>query len=664
MTELAGLELLRALDEGVAARTGAEFFPSLVKALAEALQASCAFASEFDHEGYRVDVRAFYCDQAFVDPFTYPLSGSPCECVLDGEIVAFANNIQDMFPAERDDLAAIGAQSYLAIPIIDTEHKVHGHLAVIDRRARDWSEADRSILRIFSTRAAAEFQRIRDEQRLAAVNAALRESNAELRREVAMRLEMQAALEVAKQAAEGASEAKSRFLAHMSHELRTPLNGILGYAQLLQRDRSLTREQRASVGIIEESGEHLLTMINDLLDLAKIEAGRFDAHAREFDLPRLVRHVTDVAAVRARHAGLNFVVDIASDLPNHVRGCDRALRQILLNLLSNAVKFTRSGEITLRARHVRAAAQRDQIEIEVEDTGVGISPEHLATIFEPFERGAHAGTAVEGAGLGLAISRRLSDAIGADLSVTSTVDRGTRFKLTTDLEVIAAPAVSLGPDVTVIGYAGQRRTVVVADDEIFGRQLIAKLLEGLGFQVREAANGLEALKLARELRPDLLITDLSVPLLDGLQTMRAARTDPSLKQVPIIVVSASTSEYSREDVLEAGATNYLIKPINIDNLLAELGSVLDLAWIAAESADTAAPASAAALDEPMPKLEPRWAAELRDLAMKGEVRTLIERVEAAIAEDPNAAATYQRILHSARSLDMKRVRQMMAESSA
>jgi signal transduction histidine kinase/CheY-like chemotaxis protein len=663
MTELAGFELLRALDEGVAARTGADFFPSLVKALAEALQASCAFASEFEHEEYRVDVKAFYCDRAYVDPFTYPLGGSPCECVLDGEIVAFANNIQDMFPAERDDLAAIGAQSYLAIPIVDPEHKVRGHLAVIDRRARDWSEADRSILRIFSTRAAAEIQRVRDEQQLATANAALRKANAELRREVAMRLEAQAALEVAKRTVEGASEAKSRFLAHMSHELRTPLNGILGYAQLLQRDRALTREQRSSLRVIEDSGEHLLTMINDLLDLAKIEAGRFDAHAREFDLPRLVTHVADVAAVRARSAGLKFTVDTAADLPSHVRGCDRALRQILLNLLSNATKYTRSGEICLRARRASAASNSGRIEIEVEDTGVGISPENLATIFEPFERGAHAGAAIEGVGLGLAISRRLANAIGADLSVASTVDFGTRFTLTVALEFVAAPAPATDSNLTVVGYVGERRSVIVADDEIFGRQLIAKLLESLGFGVREAANGLEALKLARERPTDLLITDLAMPLLDGLETMRVARTDAALKRLPIIAVSASTSEYSREEALEAGATNYLVKPIEIESLLAEMGAILQLSWIAAEPADVVGSADTPTVNQAMPRLAARWAAELTDLAMKGEVRTLIERIEVAMLEDANAAVTYQQILHCARNLDMKRTRQLLAESS-
>jgi signal transduction histidine kinase/DNA-binding NarL/FixJ family response regulator len=661
MTELAALELLRTLDEGVAARTGAEFFPSLVKALAEALQASCAFASEFDHEQYRVEVKAFYCDHAFVDPFTYPLGGSPCECVLDGDIVAFANNIQEMFPAERDDLAAIGAQSYLAIPIADLEHKVHGHLAVIDRRARDWSEADRSILRIFSTRAAAEFQRIRDEQRLATANTALRKANAELRREVAMRHEAQAALEVAKSQAESASEAKSRFLAHMSHELRTPLNGILGYAQLLRRDQSLTQDQRASLRVIEESGEHLLTQINDLLDVAKIEAGRFEPHAREFDLPRLVQHVADLAAIRARHAGLKFTVAAAEGLPGHVRGCDRALRQILLNLLANAVKFTRSGEITLRVQRAAHDGPRCQIEFEVEDTGVGIPAEHLETIFEPFERGAHSSATVEGAGLGLAISRRLADSIGAKLAVTSTVDCGTCFRLTADVEVIAAPAPTAASSLAIVGYTGVRRSVVVADDEIFGRQLIAKLLEGLGFRVREAANGLEALRLAREHPPDMLITDLAMPLLDGLQTVRAARADPALTEIPILAVSASASKYRREDAIAAGANDFLAKPIVADELLAALRTHLPLSWITAQPAPAEMRGDVRRA-ESLPRPAQRWAEELRDLAMKGEVRTLIERVEVAIVEDAAAESTYRQILYSARNLDMRHVRQLMAES--
>jgi GAF domain-containing protein len=201
MPDTQGLKLLRALDESVAAHTGQEFFPQLVKAVARSLGAHCAFVSEFDHANYCAHVLAFYCDDAFADPFQYPLAGSPCECVLDGQIVAFESRIQDMFPVERDALAKLGAESYLAIPLVDAAGKVHGHLAVIDSKVRDWNEADRGILRIFSTRAAAEIERRNNDRKLESVNEALQKANAQLRRELAMRLEMEEELARAKSCA-------------------------------------------------------------------------------------------------------------------------------------------------------------------------------------------------------------------------------------------------------------------------------------------------------------------------------------------------------------------------------------------------------------------------------------------------------------------------------
>src|SRR5881394_2531613 len=206
MPDTQSLKLLRALDESVAAHTGKEFFPQLVRALAQSLGAHCAFVSEIDHAKYCADVLAFFCNNEFADPFQYALAGTPCECVLDGEIVAFQSRIQEMFPEDRDGLAKIGAESFLAIPLVDAAGKVDGHLAVIDSKERDWNEADRGILRIFSTRAATEIERRNNDRQLEAVNAALQKANAQLRRELAKRLEMEEQLASAKQIAETANQ--------------------------------------------------------------------------------------------------------------------------------------------------------------------------------------------------------------------------------------------------------------------------------------------------------------------------------------------------------------------------------------------------------------------------------------------------------------------------
>ena len=433
MGEYDGLKLLRALDQGVAAKTGAAFFPHLVRALARVLNASCAFASEINTGTYEVHVLAYWHDGEFKETFTYGLSGTPCECVLDNEIVAFPRNIQALFPGDRTWFAELGAQSYLAIPLCDENAQVCGHLAVLDVRERDWSEVDYGIIRIFSIRAGAELERRQYENRLETSNSQLQRANAMCRREVTVRLEAEEQLARAKTAAEAANQAKSTFLAHMSHELRTPLNGILGYAQLLEHDSTLTSEQVEKARVITHSGEHLLTLINDLLDLAKIEAGRLDLQARRFELPHLLKHVADITAVSAEQAGIGFECQLGSDLPALLFGDERAIRQVLLNLLGNAVKFTERGTVSFRVGTENMSENACRIRFEIEDTGPGIASADLQRIFEPFERSSTT-THVEGTGLGLSITKRLVHAMRGTLDVTSQVGKGSLFRITLDLQ--------------------------------------------------------------------------------------------------------------------------------------------------------------------------------------------------------------------------------------
>jgi signal transduction histidine kinase/DNA-binding NarL/FixJ family response regulator len=663
MPDTASLKLLRALDESVAAHTGQEFFPQLVRALAQSLGAHCAFVSEFDHAKYCADVLAFFCNNTFADPFQYPLAGSPCECVLDGEIVAFRSRIQDMFPVERDALAQIGAESYLAIPLVDAAGKVHGHLAVIDSKERDWNEADRGILRIFSTRAATEIERRNNDRQLEAVNEALQKANAQLRRELAMRLEMEQQLAKAKQVAETANLAKSTFLAHMSHELRTPLNGILGYAQLLRRDVSLPAGHQESVAVIERSGEHLLTLINDLLDLAKIEAGRMELHLGVFDLPQLLMHVADVTGVRAAQAGLQFEYLPAEGIPARVSGDERALRQVLLNLLGNAVKFTETGGVKFRVRCIERGGQH-LLRCEIEDSGVGIAPQDLDRLFEPFERSGEHRRRIEGTGLGLTITRRLLEAMGSQLTVTSKPGAGSVFSFELALEMHEQSTSSHPSDARVTGYSGPRRRVLIADDEPTNRTLLVKLLRDLGFETREAGNGAEALKEIAASPPDLLITDLAMPVLDGLEVARTLRRDPLTRELPILAVSASASDYTREEAITAGCSEFLPKPIRAVELLERLSRLLGVEWAiapdAAVATSTAIPVAAS--DQRRLPIDAVAAAELYDLAMKGEVKALISRAEVAMTADPDAAPVYEELQRLARNFDMKAVRRRIEDA--
>jgi signal transduction histidine kinase/CheY-like chemotaxis protein len=387
------------------------------------------------------------------------------------------------------------------------------------------------------------------------------------------------ALQLAKEQAEAANQAKSRYLTGISHELRSPLNAVLGYAQLLEKDPDMPAHRKGALSVIRRSSEHLADLIEGLLDISKIEAGRFDLHRDQVRLPMLMDQLVNMFRIQAENKGLQFIYECTDRLPELVRTDEKRLRQILINLLSNAIKYTEAGSVFFKLRY------RNQVaEFTVKDTGEGIAPENMERIFRPFERVRRPGSTATGTGLGLTITRLLTEIMGGDIAVTSLSGTGSTFKASLMLPSIAAlPCEPIrAPAQTIYGYEGNARTIMLVDDEETHRQLMRTLLTPLGFRVIDVDNPLNALAvLAQQTqennRPDLIMLDVSMPVLDGWSLAKQLRQ--AHFHSPIIMVSADASEgrnQSENTPLLHDA--YITKPVQLQALLDQIQALLNLQW--------------------------------------------------------------------------------------
>jgi PAS domain S-box-containing protein len=393
-------------------------------------------------------------------------------------------------------------------------------------------------------------------------------------RDITRQKQVELELRHAKEVAEVANRAKSNFLANMSHELRTPLNAILGYTQILNRDKTLTPKQREGIAIIHRSGEYLLTLINDVLDLSKIEAGRLELHPTDFHLGEFIQGINELVQLRAQQKGITYKYDALAPLPVGIYADDKRLRQILLNLLSNAIKFTDHGEVSLKLSYYNG-----KMLFQVEDTGIGIKPEDQQKIFLPFQQVGEHHYQAEGTGLGLSITKKLVELMGGTLQLDSLPDVGSVFWTTLDLPS-SQRIESLPTDLLIIiGFQGPPRRILVIDDQAENLSMITDLLTPLGFDIVETNDGREGLNLVVSLQPDLILLDLLMPVMNGFELTSQIRRNPKIPHLPIIAMSASVFEQYQQQSLEVGCDDFLAKPIHARILFNLLQKHLKLEWI-------------------------------------------------------------------------------------
>ncbi|ESS66521.1 aerobic respiration control sensor protein ArcB [Methyloglobulus morosus KoM1] len=388
--------------------------------------------------------------------------------------------------------------------------------------------------------------------------------------EIAEHKRTDAKLQEATKAADKANTAKSRFLSNMSHEIRTPLNSIIGYAYILHKDPTIPAHRRQAVEILKRSGEHLSSLIEDILDIARIEACKFELNKDVIDFPNFIEHLLSIFKPQAEDKGLAFSCQIMNTLPQRVRGDEKRVGQILINLLGNAIKFTAKGEVIFRVGYSCGVTT-----FQVIDTGTGIEPEQLQNIFQPFTQIAN-DSFVSGSGLGLTISKVLAEIMGGELTVDSIPNQGSTFIVRLYLANLGAELEKNQQD-AITGYQERTQNILIVDDQLEHRLLIRNILEPLGFHLEEASTGTECLDRVDDAQPDVILLDLSMPEMDGLETAQCLRQKGYT--LPIIVLTSNAYPSDRVNAVNAGCNDFLSKPLQVTKLLNKLKTQLGLTWI-------------------------------------------------------------------------------------
>ncbi len=461
-------------------------------------------------------------------------------------------------------------------------------------------------------------------------------------RDITERKQTERALKAAKEKAERANQTKTAFLSNMSHELRTPLNGILGYTQILKLDNDLSERQREGIDIIHRSGEYLLTMINDILDLSKIESDNLELHQSEFQLIKLLNNIVDLFKMRVQQKGIQFIFNLSEDLPQMVYADEARLRQALINILGSALKSMEEGEIRLEVYRTMAGT----IRFTVHDTGLGISKQNIKMIFNPFNQLDARGFEVERAGLGLTIANKIIKLMQGKFTIESQIGQGSCFTIDLVLEEIRTTiAQPLPPTETIIGYQGQNFTIFIVDEEWESRQTLVEILLALEFTVHSFSQYREAVTQLEQIQPDVIIADLDL-LIKCLK-----RGDLTITDIPLIVTTENIYEH-QQDNLDYNAL--IAKPIHLEELFTQLQKVLNISWQYDKQHETKS--ESFTLRDCV--LSQQKANIFYDLGRKGDIMGLIDEAE-QLEQNPSLASLANQILQLAKDFDTDAICQLV-----
>ena len=465
-------------------------------------------------------------------------------------------------------------------------------------------------------------------------------------------------MQQAKEAAEAANKAKSTFLANMSHELRSPLNAVIGFAQVMIRSKNLSQENQEDVGIILRSGEHLLALINQVLDLSKIEAGRTTIYEKNFDLYRLLGDLEDMFALKAEEKGLQLMFDRDAEVPHYICTDEVKLRQVLINLLNNAIKFTSEGGVSVQVKGGRRKLHKNSVDqlpgryslhFEVQDTGAGIAAEEINQLFEAFVQTKTGKDSQEGTGLGLAISRQFVQLMGGEITVSSEVGKGAMFQF--DIQVHLVEAADIESKKTtrrVVALEPNQPSyrLLIVDDKPLNRQLLVKLLSPLGFELREANNGKEAVDIFMEWEPHLIWMDMRMPVMDGYEATKQIKTTTGGQATAIVALTASVLEEERAVILSAGCDDFMRKPFREEDIFGAMGKHLGVRYIYEDPTAVSVPGVGESSQdvltpEAIASLSPDWMAQFKQNILSVDMEAIASSIAQIRTVNPSLAGTLQ-----------------------